>query len=114
MTTTYDRPVKATLIVRLDNGDEFEAGPDDLAKFGYVSRSGAYAAFNDYLAGILVDAGLIERHKDITSARINDLRYIAELAICHPALLSHPDLASVNARIVEIEKTLREHLAEEQ
>lgn len=34
---TYERPVTATLFVRLANGEEFEATPDDAAKFGYIS-----------------------------------------------------------------------------
>lgn len=36
---TYERPVPATLIVRLENGEEFAAKPEDLAKFGYIDKN---------------------------------------------------------------------------
>lgn len=35
---TYERPVAATLFVRLANGEEFEATPEDAARFGYISK----------------------------------------------------------------------------
>ena len=37
-TPTYERPVSATMIVRLANGEEFEATDEDFAKFGYVQK----------------------------------------------------------------------------
>jgi hypothetical protein len=36
---TYDRTVDATMIVRLANGEEFEAKAEGFAKFGYVDRN---------------------------------------------------------------------------
>ncbi len=105
--TTYERPIKATLYVHLDNGDQFEAGPDDLAKFGYVDRLDAYMRIDDRLADTLIAAGLIERRKDIVRAKLNPLRYLAETAVCHPALLDHPEMAGTYAEIVAIEQALR-------
>jgi hypothetical protein len=109
--TTYDRPATATLHVKLENGETWEATPEDLDKFGYVKRLDAYMAFNDHLQEALSSAGLIQR--DLTSAWINPVRYIAELAICHPDLLSHSEVAETDARIVEIERHLQSTLPEE-
>ncbi len=105
--TFYARPVKAALYVHLDNGETFEAGPEDLAKFGYVDRLDAYMRFHDRLADALIAAGLVERHKDLTRAKLNALRYLAEVAICHPALLDHQDMQTTHAEIVAIEQALR-------
>ncbi|WP_173056951.1 hypothetical protein [Phytohabitans houttuyneae] len=107
---TYDRPVEATLIVRLANGDEWKAREEDLAKFDLVRRLDAYAAFDDHLSKILHEAGLIQR--ELTEAQLNPLRYLVELAICHPDLLTHRDVAAVNAEVVEIERTLERLAAE--
>lgn len=110
---SYDRPVTAKLVVQLANGETFEPTAEDLAKFGLVRRLDAYMAFNDHLAKVLIQAGLLDREKDTTEARVNPLRYIAEVAINYADLLAHPDMERVNARIVAIEKTLRQHLPEE-
>ena len=109
--TTYDQPVEATLQVSLANGKTWTATAEDMAKFGYIDRLDAYMAFQKHLTAILSDAGLIQR--DLTDAWVNPIRYIAELAICHPDLLAHRDVASVNARIVEIERHLQATLPEE-
>lgn len=85
----YDRPVKATLHVHLDNGDTWEATAADLERFNLVDRHAAYMQFDDALRNILRGAGLIER--DITDAALNPLRYLVETAISHPDLLDHPD-----------------------
>lgn len=105
--TTYERPVKAALFVRLANGEEFEATAADLARFGYVDRLDAYIRFQDRLARTLIDAGLIERDKHLTNCAINPLRYLAETAIGHPELLDHPDMRDTYDEIVAIELALR-------
>lgn len=110
MAVTYDRPVEATLIVRLANGDEWKAKDEDLERFGYAQRLGAYIAFQRHLTRILTDAGLIAG--DLTKARLNPLRYLAELAIMHPELLEHPETAETDAEVVEIERTLEQLAAE--
>lgn len=109
--TTYDRPAAATLHVKLENGETWEATPEDLDKFGYVKRLDAYLLFDDHISEALRAASLIG--KDITDARINPLRYIVELAICHPQLLTHPEVAETTARVVEIERHLQTTLPEE-
>jgi hypothetical protein len=102
--TTYDRPVKATLLVRLDNGEEWEPKPEDLAKFNLVDRHEAYMTFDDHLRRILHDAGLIGR--DITDAQLNPVRYLVELAVVCPDLLNHPDTAETDAEVVALERAL--------
>ena len=109
--TTYDRPVEATLQVKLADGSTWDATPEDLDRFGYVKRLDAYLAFDDHLSQVLKAAGLIRG--DITEARLNPLRYIVELAICHPSLLAHREVADDNARIVEIERHLQATFPEE-
>lgn len=37
-TATFERPVAATLIVRTEHGEEWEASDDDLRKFGLIAR----------------------------------------------------------------------------
>lgn len=87
--TTYDRPMKATLYVHLENGDQWEVGVADLEKFNLVDRHDAYMAFDDALTRILSTAGLINR--DVTDAHLNPVRYLVETAVAHPDLLDHPD-----------------------
>lgn len=109
--TSYDQPVEATLQVKLANGSAWDATAEDMERFGYVKRLDAYVAFDDHLSKVLLDAGLIRR--EITEARINALRFIAELAICHPDLLAHPETRETDAEIVEIERHLQATLPEE-
>lgn len=107
--TTFDRPVKAALIVRLDNGEEFEPSPDDLRKFGLIRALDAYHAFDDHVSTKLREAGVIDR--SIIEAGTNPVRYLVELAINYPDLLTHPDNASINRQLIAIERVLTvEHL----
>ncbi len=90
-TAVYDRPVKAKLVVRLDDGEEWDATYDDLKnEFRLESPSVCYWRFSDSLTKLLDEAGLLDR-KDITSAHLNVIRYLAETAIVNPDLLDHPD-----------------------
>lgn len=109
--TTYDQPVEATLQVKLANGKTWEATAEDMKRFGYVSRNDAYMAFDDHLRKLLLEAGLIRR--ETTAAWINPIRYVAEVAINYPELLTHQDMAEVNERIVEIERHLQATLPQE-
>lgn len=54
-TANYERRIPAKLIVRLDNGEEFEATAEDLEKFGLVERT----TFISKLRRIIVE-GLAE------------------------------------------------------
>jgi hypothetical protein len=100
----YQRPVKATLHVHLENGEQWEVGPDDLAKFNLVDRHTAYMTFDDVLSHVLREAGLIGR--DVTDARLNPLRYLVETAIAHPDLLDHPEHEGWR-EVAELERTLQ-------
>jgi hypothetical protein len=102
---TYDRPVNARLIVRLENGEEWNATPDDLTRFGLVRRLDAYGAFDDRLRTLLDDAGLIDR--EATEAELNPVRYLVETAICYPELLDHPENVETWQQIVVLERALR-------
>jgi hypothetical protein len=105
--TSYSRPVGAKLYVHLDNGEKFEAKPEDLANFGYVDKLDVYMRFDARLAKVLMDAGLIEREKHITDTKLNVVRHLVEVAINYPDLLDHPEMADEYAQIVEIERALR-------
>jgi hypothetical protein len=103
---SYQRPVKATLHVRLENGETWEAKPEDLDQFGYVNRLDAYVAFDDHLMKILHAAGVLDENDDLTKSQLNPLRYLVEIAISHPALLTHPEMAENDAAVVDIERAL--------
>lgn len=112
---TYDRPVKATLVVRLDNadGEEWEATPEDLAKFGYVDRQEAYFLFRKHYAEALCAAGLSgddapDGYRDVAYAETSPLRHLVDTAILMPELLDHPEHEGWKA-IADIEQRLREH-----
>lgn len=109
--TTFDRPIEATLQVKLADGSAWDATPEDLERFGYVKRLDAYVAFDDHLREALHSAGLIRR--DTTEARLNPLRYIVELAICHPGLLAHREVQETTAEVVALERHLQATLPEE-
>lgn len=109
--TTYDQPVEATLQVKLANGSAWEATEADLNRFGYVKRLDAYMTFQRHLTRVLLDAGLIRR--ELTEARLNPIRYIAELALNYPDLLDHPETRETDAEIVELERHLQTTMPEE-
>lgn len=103
--TTYDRPVEAKLHVHLANGDSWEARGEDLERFGLVKRLEAYSTFARQLGEALECSDLLP-DGDLTSAQLNPVRYLAELAICFPDLLSHPDTAGTVAQIIDLERRL--------
>jgi hypothetical protein len=107
LTTSYDRPVKATLHVHLDNGDTFPATADDLTKFGLVNRSDAYAKFDETMTTILTAAGLLE-DGELVSATLNRVRYLVEMCICNPQLLTHPEMVDTFNHIAKIERVLQD------
>ena len=75
---TYDRPVKATLIVRLDNGDEWEAGPDDWDRFGLGKRLDIYTRAERMLRDAL---GIRDRWDDHEGPNL--IRYLIECAVMY-------------------------------
>lgn len=79
MKTTYDRPVTGDLVVRLANGEQWEATPEDLERFGLIRALDAYALVDKKLCQAL--DGLVD---DITDAELNPLRYLVEVCLCYP------------------------------
>lgn len=106
---TYDRPVKATLHVHLDNGESWPATAEDLERFGLARSLDAYMSFEYALGRILRGAGLVTG--DITDARLNPVRHLAEIAIRHPDLLDHPDNEGWR-EVAAIERALQERESE--
>ena len=106
MTVSYERPVEATLMVKLSNGEMFEASGEDLSKFGYIKKLDAYMNFNNHVDKVLREAGLLEDREDLTDTPITSLRYIVELACNYPELLDDPEIVDVNENIVKMVKIL--------
>lgn len=105
---TYDRPVKATLLVRLENGEEWEATPEDLEKFHLVNRLDAYMTFNRALTKALTEQGLLggDGPRDLTDTELNPVRYLGEISITMPHLLDHPEHEGWKM-IADLERRLR-------
>lgn len=81
-TATFQRPVKGKLWVRLDNGDEWIAGPDDLAKFGLAVRLDLYVRARDMLAeGLGLPPGEIPGDDRYDAANL--VRYLIECAVMY-------------------------------
>lgn len=79
-TVTFDRPVAAKLLVRLETGEEWEASPEDLARFGYGKRLDLYVR-----AASLLAEGLGLEHFDELAHHEgpNLVRYVLECAIMY-------------------------------
>lgn len=80
--TTYDRPVRAQLIVRLENGDEWEATDDDFAKFGLGNRLKLYSK----TIAVLTEGLGLEPGTDLTRHEPqgpNLVRYLIECALMY-------------------------------
>jgi len=82
MTASFDRPVKGQLWVRLDNGDEWKAGPDDLGKFGLGNKLDLYVRARDMLAeGLGLPPGEIPGDDRYDAANL--VRYLIECALMY-------------------------------
>ena len=111
---TYDRPVEAELVVKLNDGHTFPARPADYTKFGLINRLGTYSLFDTTLTRILTDNGLINHdsptetdgYRELTDTELNPLRYFIENVICFPELLNLPDHEGW-ANVANIETALR-------
>lgn len=83
MSVTYNRPVTAKLIVRLDNGDEWEIRPEDLDKFGLARKLDLYVRASKMLAdGLRLDPDT-DLTRDPEHAGANIVRYLIECAIMY-------------------------------
>lgn len=107
---SYDRPIKARLWVHLETGESWEATDVDLGQFRLIGVNDAYMRFDDALTEVLTEAGLIDG--DLTDARLNPLRYLAETAICHPDLLKLSEHRRWS-QVSDIERTLQDVAADE-
>lgn len=81
LTAKYERPVPATLVVRLETGEEWEATAEDLARFGAAVKLDLYSRFSD----LLVEALGLEPGTDLTRDDAhhgaNLVRYLVECAV---------------------------------
>lgn len=106
METTFNRPIRGTLHVHLENGEAWEAKPEDLDQFNLVDRHEAYMAFEYALGRILRDAGLLGPDDEITDARLNTVRYFVEIALTSPNLLWHSEHEGWRS-VAELERALQ-------
>lgn len=78
---TYDRPVGAKLVVRLDNGDEWDATDEDLKRFDLARPLDLYNRFHE----LFVEALGIDRFKDLDEGcAAHAVRYLVECALTAP------------------------------
>lgn len=77
---TYERPMRASLIVRLENGDEWEASAQDLDRFGYGRRLSIYTRTAQMLAEGL---GLSHFDELTDHPRPNLVRYLIECGVMY-------------------------------
>ena len=100
---TYERPVPATLIVRLDNGEEFAAKPDDLAKFGYIDKNTVLADWRAFVEDAtsvdLLDA----------DSELNPLWLVLHQALHNPESLTDGAMSNTKADVQELDRRLREY-----
>lgn len=74
---SYQRPVMAKLIVRLDNGEEWEAGPEDLKRFDLAKPLDLYVRTD----ALLREAFGVEDWDDHPAGNL--VRYLVECGICY-------------------------------
>ena len=104
---TYERPVPATLIVRLENGEEFPAKAEDLEKFGYVDKNTVLADWRLFIE----DA----TGSDLLGAdsQLNPLWIVLHQALKNPGSLTDGSMGNTKADVQELDRRLREHAAAE-
>lgn len=99
---TYERPVSATLIVRLENGEEFPAKAEDMAKFGYVDKNQVLA---DWRAFVQDATGVDLLGND---SELNPLWIVLHQALNNPASLSDGSMDHTKADINVLHSNLRD------
>lgn len=100
---TYERPVTATMIVRLATGEEFEAKTQDFAKFGYVDKNTVLADWRAFVEDATGSNLLSE------GSVLNPLWLVLHQALHHPGSLSDVSLDDTKADIQAIDRIVREH-----
>lgn len=106
LSATYQRPVPAKLIVRLDNGEEWEAKSEDLRQFSLVLDYVAYQRFTHELDAILRNAKVLPS-ADLTDAYMNPIRELVETVLLYPEHLGDASNDTMRADVAAIERTLR-------
>jgi hypothetical protein len=109
MTTeaTYDRPVPATMIVRLANGEEFEAKAEDFAKFGYVDKDRVMADWRAFIEDA-TGADLLT-----LGSELNPLRVALFCALNNPAALTEDSMEETRKQISTMARAVRVFKAEQ-
>lgn len=106
-TPTYERPVSATMIVRLATGEEFEAKAEDFAKFGYVDRDAVLA---DWRAFVEDAIGSDVLHED---AVLTPFWHALFVTLNSPEQLSDQSMGNTKADVQDLDRIIREHKAKE-
>lgn len=93
------------MIVRLENGEEFEATPEDFAKFGYADKNTVLAGWRAFVE----DA----TGKDLLSegSELNPLWVALHQALNNPGALTDGTLASTRTEITALAGDARRHRA---
>jgi hypothetical protein len=104
---TYDRPVAATMIVRLANGEEFEAKPEDFAKFGYAHKDAVLAGWRAFVEDSTASNLLSE------DSELNPFWLVLHQALHSPGSLTDGSMGNTKADIQDIDRIIRQHKAAE-
>lgn len=101
-TATIPRPMGVRLVVKCDDGTEWDATEDDLARFSLADQGVTYLRFRKALVEIMEDAGLLDR--DVTDLELNPIRYLVESCIyldptADQELGAHLDVANLERRL---------------
>lgn len=100
---TYERPVAATLIVRLENGEEFEAKAEDIVKFGYVDKNTVLADWRLFIEDA-IGSDLLGANSEL-----NPLWVVLHQVLHDPGSLSDGSMGNTKADVQELDRRLREH-----
>ena len=80
LNASFERPVKARLVVKPEYGPEWNATADDLERFGYVHQQDTYMRVHDMLTEALGIADFDQLPEDSPALAV---RYLIECGICY-------------------------------
>lgn len=105
---TYERPVRATLHVHLDNGEIFPATTEELKKFRYIHQDETFSNGYQRLITLFKEAQLFDdSYRDVSDLEINPLFSFFTYVIQHPNLLDHWENEQMFVSMVNMERCLR-------
>lgn len=84
------------MIIRLENGEEFEATPEDFGKFGYASKNTVLADWRAYVEDATGNDLLTE------GSELNPLWVALHQALNNPAALTDGSMASTRTEIIAL------------